>query len=520
MASSSTNVGEYLLVTGRPDDVAVIDREGAHSYAVLRACTGALTARIRNWDLPPRSRIALLSGNSLFWVASYLAIMRAGHVAVPLAITSTEEDVRRKTSFVGCDAMLVDTPRRSRLAAAMEAMTYAADETAMSTEERGDGDVDGEGVGDGTPTEGGAPGGSDHAEAVEPDDDAALMFTSGTTSAPRAVRVSHGNIRANTDAILDYLDLRADDRVLVVLPFSYCYGASLLHTHLRVGGALVICDSFAFPETALEAIRREGCTGLAGVPSTYHLLLRASSFATTRLPSLRWMQQAGGRLAPPQVEAVAAAQPQAQLFVMYGATEATSRMSYLPPQLRHERPGSIGRGIPGVRLRIVGEDGREAPTGTVGEIFAEGDSITKGYWQDPEGTALKFVDGGLRTGDLGYADADGYIYVVDRKDDFIKSWGVRVSSREVEDAIAALPGVATASVVGSPHPDAGESIIAFYVTTDDAEITPEQVLAHCRATLARPLVPHEVRQLTEMPLNPNGKILKGRLRELATDAPS
>jgi len=453
----------------------------------------AIHQRLVDWQLPPSSRVGLLSRNSFFWVAAYLAILRSGHVAVPFAPGLTAVDVHHKATFVGCDAFLFETGLHHVYAPVITDATHAADESATVK----------------------ARSTSLQAATVKADDPAVLMFTSGTTSAPRAVVVSHRNIRANTDSITAYLDLSVRDRMLVVLPFSYCYGASLLHTHLSVGGSLAICDTFAFPETVIEAIKRDECTGLAGVPSTYQLLLRASSIETTSLPSLRFLQQAGGRLPPSQLERLAAAQPQARLFVMYGATEATSRMSYLPPELLVERRGSIGRGIPGVDLSLVDPTGQPVAPGAVGEIFARGDNITKGYWQDPEGTAAKFVEGGLRTGDLARADEDGFLYIVDRQADFIKSWGIRVSSHEIEDAVVALPGVSGAAAVGRPDESAGESIVLFYVSAPESDITPEEVLAHARTRLAKHLVPHEVRRVPELPLNANGKVLKAELKALA-----
>ena len=233
------------------------------------------------------------------------------------------------------------------------------------------------------------------------------MFTSGTTAQPKAVRVTHGNIQANTDSIITFLELRSDDRVLVILPFFYCYGASLLHTHLRRGGRVVLCNSFVFPETALDLLEREGCTVLAGVPSSFQLLLRASTFAQRALPSLRLIQQAGGKLPPVLIEELLAAKPAAKLFVMYGQTEATARLSYLPPDKLLEKLGSIGKGIPGVELRVLNEDGEPVSPGERGEIYATGANISPGYFEDPEGSVTKFTPYGLRTGDLAVVDDDG-----------------------------------------------------------------------------------------------------------------
>lgn len=494
MPQPSANVSDYILANGRSDDIAVIDRTGRHSYLELRSAIATVSATIRSWQLAPGARIGLLSRNSLFWVAAYLAILRSGHVAVPFATALTAEDIRHKARFITCSALLIDSALSGKYSTVLSDFDQITDERVLSDDREPE---------------------QAEAVAVSPDADAVLMFTSGTTATPRAVRVTHRNIRANTDAIVQYLELDADDRVLVVLPFSYCYGASLLHTHLRIGGGLSICDTFAYPETVITAIATDECTGLAGVPSTYQLLLRASSFESTHLSTLRYMQQAGGRLPQPQLERVAEAQPHARLFVMYGQTEATSRLSYLPPGLLTERSGSIGRGIPGVSLTVIGADGAPLPAGAVGEVFARGENITKGYWNDPDGTRAKFVDGGLRTGDLARMDDEGFVYIVDRQDDFIKSWGFRVSSHEVEDAVTAVPGVAGAAAVGRPDEKAGEAIIVFFVAADGSDVTSEQILAHCRTVLADYLVPHEVHRLQEFPLNQNGKVLKAELKTLA-----
>lgn len=494
MPQRSANISDYLLASGRPQDVAVIDRTGEHTYRELHSAVAAISQEIVTWGLSSGARIGLLSRNSLFWVAAYLAILGTGHVAVPFATALTPDDIRRKARFVGCDALLIDSALAGRYGPVLSETDHVADESVLE-------DDVGAGYYESVP--------------VVAEADAVLMFTSGTTATPRAVRVTHQNLQANTNSIIEYLELTAADRVLVVLPFSYCYGASLLHTHLRAGGGVSICDTFAYPETVMEAIQQDECTGIAGVPSTYQLLLRASSFEHTRLPLLRYMQQAGGRLPQPQLERVAAAQPHAQLFVMYGQTEATSRLSYLPPGLLTARRGSIGRGIPGVSLAVVDTDGHILPAGTVGEVFARGENITKGYWNDPAGTAAKFVDGGLRTGDLARTDEDGFVYIVDRQDDFIKSWGFRVSSHEVEDAVVAVPGVAGAAAVGRPDERAGEAIVVFYVAVPGSEVTADQILAHCRSVLGGHLVPHEVHRIDELPLNQNGKTVKAALKTLA-----
>jgi acyl-CoA synthetase (AMP-forming)/AMP-acid ligase II len=488
------NASDYLLERGAAGDVAIVDTGRHHTYAELRNAAGRLVAELAALRLPAGSPVGILAPNSFFWIAAYLAVMKLNHVAVPLSDRITPDDVRREINLVGCSAVLVDRRSRRRFADALQGVAALITDKAVESDREPFWPVSGHG---------------------EPGADAALMFTSGTTSQPRAVRVTHRNIRANTESIINYLQLRVEDRVLVVLPFHYCYGASLLHTHLRVGGRVVLMNSFAFPESALDLLEREECTVFAGVPSSFQLLLRASSFATRELPSLRLIQQAGGKLPVVLVEELLGAANRAQLFLMYGQTEATARLSYLPPGDLREKPGSIGRGIPGVELRVLDEEGRPVAPGECGEIYARGENICPGYLGDPEGSASKFTPDGLRTGDLATVDDDGYLFIVDRRDDFIKSWGHRVSSQEIEACALRVGQLLSAAAVGVPDLAAGEAITLFVTARPGAGVTPDQVARICRAHLPKHMVPRSVVVVAAMPLSTNGKIAKGRLRELA-----
>jgi len=488
------NTSDYLLGDAAPDAVALVDAGERYTYRQLRSAAGRLAAELATLDLPPGSRVGVIGPNSLFWVAAYLAVMKLGHVAVPFSDKLTPDDVRRNAGIVGCAAVFADRRVLRRYSVAFgDDIAIFTDEALRSGREPC------------WPT----------AVPVDPGADAVLMFTSGTTARPKAVRVTHGNIQANADSIITYLGLRSDDRVLVILPFFYCYGASLLHTHLRCGGRVVLCNSFVFPETALDLLEREECTVLAGVPSSFQLLLRASTFAQRALPSLRLIQQAGGKLPPVFVEELLAAKHTARLFVMYGQTEATSRLSYLPPDKLRDKPGSVGQGIPGVELRVLNEDGEPVSPGQRGEIYATGASICPGYYQDPEGSAAKFTPRGLRTGDLAVVDDDGDIFIVDRRDDFIKSWGHRVSSQEVEAAALRMEQLVSAAVIGVPDDEAGEAVTLFVTARPGAVVTPDEVLAVCRQHLPRYMVPHSVLILDALPLTAAGKIAKPQLREMA-----
>jgi long-chain acyl-CoA synthetase len=487
------NTSDYLLAEAMPDDVALVDSGQRYTYAQLRSAAGTLAAELAALDLPPGSRVGVMGPNSFFWVAAYLAVMKLNYVAVPLSDKLTPDDVRRNASLVGCAVALVDRRVLPRFASALsDGIAVLSDEVLRPGQEPYWPDI-----------------------PVAPGADAVLMFTSGTTSQPKAVRVTHDNIQANTDSIVTFLELRSDDRALVILPFFYCYGASLLHTHLRCGARVVLCNSFVFPEAAVELLEREECTVLAGVPSSFQLLLRTSTFARRALPSLRLIQQAGGKLPPVLIEELLAAKPAVKLFIMYGQTEATARLSYLPPDELPEKLGSVGKGIPGVELRVLNKNGEPVAPGEQGEIYAAGANISPGYYQDPEGSAAKFTQHGLRTGDLATVDDDGYIFIVDRRDDFIKSWGHRFSSQEVEAAALRIEQLVSAAVIGVPDDEAGEAVTLFVSARPGSGITTDDVLAVCRQHLPRYMVPRSVLFLDALPLTATGKIAKPRLREMA-----
>ena len=345
---------------------------------------------------------------------------------------------------------------------------------------------------------------------------AAIMFTSGSTGEAKGVMVTHRNIACNTQDIIEYMGLTADDRAMVVLPFYYCYGTSLLHAVLASGGCLVLNNRFMFPEKVLDEMQQQRCTGLAGVPATYQILLRKTRFAQRKFPTLRWLQQAGGKLANPFIREIRQALPAVRFFTMYGQTEATARLSYLPPERLDDKMGSIGKGLPHARLEVLHPDGTPVRPGSdeVGEIVASGDSITLGYWNDPDETGRYFRNGKLYTGDMARLDDDGFIYIVERARDFIKAMGNRVGPKEVEEVIAELPQVVEAAVIGVPDEMWGEAIKAFVVTVSPGQLTRDDVRNHCLKRLPNYKIPEHVEFLSRLPKTGNGKVDKVALKGL------
>jgi acyl-CoA synthetase (AMP-forming)/AMP-acid ligase II len=336
---------------------------------------------------------------------------------------------------------------------------------------------------------------------------AALMATSGSTGVPRFVKVSHRNLIANTEAIIRSQQLAGDDRAMLILPLHYCFGTSVLHTHLYAGGGVVLDRRFMFPDKVLRALADHGCTTFAGVPTVFNVLLRRSNFRGIAMPSLRRFLQAGGRLAPEKVTEMRVALPMTKFYVMYGQTEATARISCLEPERWEEKPGSVGRPLDNLAVRIVDEQGIDLRQGQTGELWVKGPSISSGYWNNPVETGRVFQDGWLRTGDLARQDEEGYLWIEGRQGTFLKMRGMRVSFTEAEETVAAMPGVYECAARAVEHEEAGEALVLFIVPEPGASLGVEEVRRHLPAHWAL----HSIHLVPELPKTSAGKLARASL---------
>ncbi|HXJ89151.1 MAG TPA: AMP-binding protein [Candidatus Binatia bacterium] len=506
------NVCDYLL-GGKPESkAALLTLGGEYTYGQLRSAASSVAAFLVASGAKKGGRVILLADSSFFWTVSYLGVIRAGMVCVPLPPGVSLEDLQYVLRITEPTFAFVESKAIVRLSTPPNKPSWGtipviSDLSFGTSNDR----VTLQDLQKQYPQNGV---GSDPLPEISPDDLAALMFTSGSTGSPRGVMVSHRNIAANTDSIIEYLCLTSADRIMAVLPFHYCFGTSLLHTHLRVGGSIVIEPRFMYPEVVLQRMRDTGCTGFAGVPSHYQILLRRSKLASMDFPALRYVQQAGGQLAPPFIRELRSALPGKQIFIMYGQTEATARLSYLPPQLLDTKLGSVGKAIPGVKLSVINERGGPVRPGEQGEIVAEGENVCLGYWR--EGGAGCFRDGKLYTGDLATVDQDGLIYIVDRAKDFLKCGGKRVSARQLENVLLENDELLEAAVIGVPDEVLGEAAVAFVVLRDPkGGISVSQLEAHCRRKLPPAFVPKDFLFLRSLPKNSSGKVLKSALKNRA-----
>ncbi len=346
---------------------------------------------------------------------------------------------------------------------------------------------------------------------------AALIYTSGSTGRPKGVMVTHLNIVSAATSVTTYLENTSQDVVINVLPLAFDYGLYQLLMIFKLGGTLVLHNSFAFPIVVLEMMAREGVTGFPIVPTISALLLQMD-LSKYSLPKLRYITNTAAALPVEHIRKLRALFPQAKLYSMYGLTEC-KRVSYLPPDQLDIRPSSVGRGMPNEEVYIVNENGVRVGPGVTGELVIRGANVMKGYWELPEETDRCLKPGPLpgervlMSGDLFRSDEEGYLYFIARKDDIIKTRGEKVSPREVEDVLYALDGVAEAAVVGVPDPILGSVIKAVLTLRPGALLTQRDVLRHCSARLEDFMVPKIVEFQASLPKTETGKVSKRLILE-------
>lgn len=492
---------ELFSISSKLNKIAIFQGKETISYPDLYKKICSVKEELKQLGCKKGDKIVIFTNNSIFTVIAYFAIIGNGNVAVPLFPRISDDDLNYVLKGCNVKTLFIQKHllKRFEERCSIKMKNLFLDE-----------DVE---IGINIfnlPTKI-----SKFSEVSSMKDIAVIVFTSGSTGVPKGVMISHNNILRNTDSIIEYMELTENDRFMEVLPFSYCYGASWLHTHMKVGGQLVINNRFMFPGKVLDEINEKECTGFGGVPAHFQILLRRSNIREREFPSLRFIAQAGGKLANIFIKELMEIFPDKQIFIMYGQTEATARLSYLPPDLLESKLGSIGRGIPGVTLKVIKKDGTLALPGEIGEIIAEGDNIMQGYWNDPEGTKKVLKSGNLFTEDLGTIDEEGFIYLVDREKNIIKSGGYRVSSKEIEDILFEIPEVVEAAVIGVPDDILGEAIKAFVVIVKDSNklIDKDYIVNYCRKKLPSYKIPRYLEFIQELPKSSSNKVMYDVLRK-------
>ncbi|MCU0575635.1 MAG: acyl--CoA ligase [Desulfobacterota bacterium] len=497
-------VHDFLAETARrhPSKAAILHGDRSATYAEIEELSNRLAHLLLSAGLSKGDRVLTVMENSIENVVSYYGVLKAGGVCVEIHDRSTPAETGYYVRNSGAGVCILSKAAAPRLEGVEVPVIISAEAVRKGPGQR----VFRWDELDAMP-------GASPPVSIEEHDLAAIVYTSGSTGSPKGVVLTHRNICSNTQAIVSYLGLHESDRIMAVLPFYYVYGKTLLNTHFMAGGSVVVNNRFAFPNAVVKEMVDREVTGFAGVPSTFAILMNRSIFSKTAMPSLRYVTQAGGAMAPALTRRLIDHLKGVPLFVMYGATEASARLTYLPPErLVRDKLGSIGIPIPGVEVTVRDDAGKELVTGEVGNICATGPNIMQGYWQDPEETARALKPWGLVTGDLGQKDEEGFIYLTGRKKDMLKIGGERVSPKEIEDAIIASGLVHETAVIGQPDELLSEVPAAYVVPIEAGTFDLESLKGYLAERLAGHKHPKFWHVLKAMPKKPSGKIDKEALK--------
>ena len=351
---------------------------------------------------------------------------------------------------------------------------------------------------------------------IAPDDEASIVFTSGTTSFPKGVVLTQANFCFIAEVVSKYLGLSPDDRYALILPMSHTYGKSIVLSTLKVGASIIMLNNFTDIQNFLKALADLKCTILSGVPYNAHVLLKWGNLSKYDLSSLKKMTFSGNKLPPSTIDKLLEKLPWVEIYSMYGLTESTTRVCYLPPEHLLEKKESCGKPLPGVEVRIFNEKGAALPSGSVGQVFVRGPNVMRCYFQDPELTSQTIVDGWLNTGDLGRLDADGFLFLEGREKEIIKCAGERISPLEIEEVILNHPEVSEVAVIGAADPVLGEIVHAFIVPRSES-LALKELRTYCAKHLSHHKIPRKYTIVNELPKTATGKIKKHLLSEEERD---
>lgn len=501
-----------------PDKVALIPGDDRYTYRQIDEEANRLAHALIASGVQRGDRVVTFLPNSFETVVSIFAALKAGAVFVVLNSTTKPDKLAYILNNCRASAMVTSGAKADSCSACWAETPYlqsvftvgASESQAKAVQSAGKQVVSLEQVRRQT------------ANILSPAkkcidiDLAALIYTSGSTGRPKGVMVTHLNIVSAATSISTYLENTSDDIVINFLPLGFDYGLYQLLMMFKMGGTLVLHDSFAFPNVAIDKMIREKVTGFPIVPTISAILLQMD-LSKFKFPNLRYISNTAAALPVEHIRKLRALFPHVKLYSMYGLTEC-KRVSYLPPDQLDIRPTSVGRGMPNEEVYVVDENGDRVGPGVIGELVIRGSNVMKGYWELPEETAHCLKPGPLPgesvlySGDLFRADEEGYLYFIGRKDDIIKTRGEKVSPREVEDVIYTLDGVAEVAVIGVPDPILGSAIKAVLSLRPGAQVTKQDVLRHCTARLEDFMVPKIVEFQASLPKTESGKISKRAIK--------
>jgi long-chain acyl-CoA synthetase len=499
--------------------------DGRITYAELDALSDALAVGLLAEGFSAGERAALYLQNDPQYVIALLAVWKAGGIAVNVNPMNRERELTLLLTDSGAAVLVTLESLQRDVAAAVLPGTSVR--TVITTSE-----LDYQGRNDSRVLGGVTriPGGLDLAGLVDahrgsvpppvefrPGDTAVLTYTSGTTGPPKGAMNTHGNLVFAAQTFRDFCELTGEDVILGVAPLFHITGlVGHVATALVLGVPLVLTHRFD-PAAVLETIEAEGCTFTVGSITVFIALMNAPGARADSLKSLTKIWSGGAPIPPSTVDAFREAFGQ-YVHNIFGMTETTSPCLCTPAHGTapvDPTSGALSVGVPvyDTVVRVIGEDGAELPPGEVGELVASGPQIVPGYWGKPAETAHAVPDGRLHTGDVGYMDAEGWFYLIDRKKDQINAGGYKVWPREVEDVLYEHPAVREAAVVGVPDEYRGETVKAFVSLRAGSSVEAAELIAFAKERMAAYKYPRQVEFLDEIPKTASGKLLRRELRD-------
>jgi amino acid adenylation domain-containing protein len=492
-----------------PEKTALVCGQRRLSYRELDAKSNALAAVLSQRGVERGDRVIVFADNTVETVISFWAVLKANAVVSLINPLTKEDKLAWLLNDCRARALITDghlgrvwvpaARRSAHLGVVIGSGTLPPDSGALPFEDC---------ISQETP----AP-----ARRNIDIDLAAIIYTSGSTGDPKGVMLTHRNMLTASASITSYLGIREDEVILGVLPLAFDYGLYQMIMAFQVGARLVLERSFAYPAEVLRQMVAERVTGFPGVPTIFALLAQMKNLPDYDFSAVRYVTNTAAALGDKQIAQLRQIFRGARVFSMYGLTEC-KRCTYLPPEDIDRKPGSVGIAIPNTELWLVDENDRRVGPGVVGQLVIRGATVMKGYWEKPEATAERLRPGPipgeqvLYTGDYCRLDEDGYLYFVGRMDDIIKSRGEKVAPKEVETAIANIPGVREAAVIGTPDELLGHAVKAFVVLEDGAALDEKAIQKACQARLESFMVPKHVVIVPDLPKTVTGKIKKTDLR--------
>ncbi len=490
-----------LLTLPKPDldRPALIEGARSWSFRQFQAEVEALATHLRTLGAERGDRVSILLPKCLEKCAAIFAASRADLVFVPINPLLKPQQIRHILVDSGTKVLVTDAATHQSLGDAIEGIDGLVVLDAKA--ER--------------PVLPALP----PSRAIGPDL-AAILYTSGSTGAPKGVMLSHTNLVAGTRIVRTYLSITADDRILSILPFSFDYGLNQLLTVVEQGATIVLF-TFQMGDQIVRELAKHQITGFAGVPTIWAILTKAApSLARTPLPHLRYITNSGGAVPEATVRRLREILPETSIFLMYGLTEAF-RSTYLLPSEVDRRPTSIGKAIPECEVFPLTAEGKRAKPGEPGILVHRGPTVSMGYWRRPEDTARVLRPNPLRdphegaelvcwSGDLVYEDEEGYLYFVGRQDAMIKSAGYRISPSEVEDALMLSGAFRQVAAIGVPDEWLGQRLLAVAVSQQE-RLDTDKILKELGEKLPAHMVPSRIELVPELPVTPNGKVDYKRL---------